>query len=106
MLEINKDIIWAPHKINYIEKQSNVIYSDNHLMQAKFNWVFQNKGKIKRYSYNSNNHKKLLTETEDVELLKTWQSNKSFQRKYTEWNSNILRIAKKCIVNTKQGKAA
>ena len=74
-------------------------------MQAKFNWVFQNKGIIKRYSYNSNNHKKLFEETEDVELLKTWKSNKSFQTKYTEWNSKILRIAKKVYCKHKTWKS-
>ena len=35
-LKIDKDIIWAPNKINCIEKQTNVIYSDHHLMQTKF----------------------------------------------------------------------
>ena len=46
-LEIDKDRILAPYKINCIEKQTNLIFSDHHLVQAKCNWIFQNKGNIK-----------------------------------------------------------
>ena len=31
-LEIDKEKIWASNKVNCIEKQTNVIYSDHHLM--------------------------------------------------------------------------
>ena len=85
-LEIDKDIIWVSCKINRIEKQTSVIYSDNQLMQAKFKFDFQNKGEIKLYTNYINNNKKFFKETQDTESLKIWQSNKSFQTNYTEWN--------------------
>ena len=37
-LEIYKSRIWVHNKINFIEKETKVMYFDNHLMQAKLNF--------------------------------------------------------------------